>query len=185
MFKAPIPGMSLTTMPGNAPWEQPPKTHDVEEAIRLHIKRMNKPATIDSIINLLEIGYPVKAMTESILTGAVMHGIHTVDISVLIAPVIHEQILAIANEAGIEYDEGFEEDDEDKEARERELLKVKVRAKMRAMGKAPAETKAFMEQSVETLDVPESEYQADTEEDAPMQEEMQPPQSRGIMSRRV
>lgn len=198
MFKAPIPGMSLTGTPGNAPWEQPPKTHDIEEAVRLHITKMNKPKTLDSIINMLELGYPVKAMTESILTGAVMHGIHTVDVSVIIAPVIHAQLVAIAKEAGIEYDEGFDEPTEEKEARERELIKAKVRAKMRKMGKAPQETKDFMSQAIETLDVPESQYTTEEAGEMPMEDtmqeessempmetEMQQPQPRGLMARRM
>ena len=83
---------------------------------------------------MLEIGVPIKALTESILTNAVMNGIHTVDVSLIIAPVVHQQIKAIADEAGIEYKEGFEEDEVGKQQQEREMLSFKVQ---KALEKTP------------------------------------------------
>ena len=44
----------------------------------------------------------------------VSDGIHTVDVSLLIAPVLHEFIKGHADRAGIDYNEGFEEEDMDR-----------------------------------------------------------------------
>lgn len=135
LFSAPIPGQSLTDEPQKYPFERPPETTDPEDAIKRHIKRLNKPDVIDNLLDVLEIGLPIKALTESILTDAVMNGIHTVDISLIIAPVIHEQIKAIADEAGVEYKEGFETDDTERQAQERGMLAFKVQKALEATPK--------------------------------------------------
>jgi hypothetical protein len=45
-----------------------------------------------------------------------MNGIHSIDISLIIAPVIHEFVRGIPLAAGIEFRDGFDEDDEIDEA---------------------------------------------------------------------
>lgn len=105
LFNAPIPGESLTAEPGNYPWERPMMYADPEKAIQYHIKRMSKPKTMDAILTMLQLGMPIRAMAESMLTIATMEGIHDPDISVVIGPVLHEQIKQMANYAGVEYEE--------------------------------------------------------------------------------
>lgn len=187
-FNAPIPGQSLTIEPGNAPWEQPPKTEDMDEAVRLHLKRLNSPKVIESVSFLLEIGMPVRAITESIMTSAVMAGIHSIDMSLLVAPVVHEQVKTIGDEAGIEYDEGFEEPDRVKQERERSMLTAKIKAKLKTMGKTSTDARSVVEQGVEALATPEEDYV----DAAPQEADMQPTDAmaptaakRGIMARSV
>lgn len=184
-FNAPIPGQSLTIEPGNAPWEQPPQTENLDEAIQLHISRLNKPQVVDGIIFMLDIGMPVRAITESIMTSAVMNGIHSVDMSVLVAPVVHEQVKTIGDEAGIAYDEGFEESDRAKQDRERTMLTAKIKAKLKTMGKSTPDAKSVVKQGIEALATPEEEYVDAAPQDAAMPtEEMTPPTpKRGLMAR--
>jgi len=163
-FNAPIPGQSLTTPPGNYPWEQPPKTEDPNEAVRLHIKKLSSPESMVSLIDLMEIGFPVRALTESALTSAVMNGIHSIDVSSIIAPVIFEQIKTIGDEAGVDYDLGFDENTEEKEARDRQVLQMKVR---RMINKGKGKAKEVMTDALNVLDTPESEY---TQQEAPMKD---------------
>jgi hypothetical protein len=43
-----------------------------------------------------------------------MEGIHSIDVSLIIAPVIHEYIKGFADADGLEYKEGFETEEEEK-----------------------------------------------------------------------
>lgn len=42
-FARPIPGQSLTTTPKNAPYERPPEITDPEQAMQIHMYRLNDP----------------------------------------------------------------------------------------------------------------------------------------------
>lgn len=99
----PIPGSSLTREPGNAPWEQPPMITDTNEAISYHLRKFENEEVIDDLLFLLEQEFPISTFVECITSMAVMEGVHTVDVSVLVSPVIHEYIKAMADAAEIKY----------------------------------------------------------------------------------
>jgi hypothetical protein len=111
MFDRPIPGQSLTTTPRNAPYERPPEVVDPEQALQIHLDRLTDPDRMEDAMYFLEIGVDVVTLVEGILRGAVMGGIHTVDVSLIIAPVIHEYIKSTADALGVEYEEGFDNKD--------------------------------------------------------------------------
>lgn len=110
MFRAPIPGQSLTSEPKNAAWERPPEMTDPEEALVWHMDRLEKPQKVKAITTLLDLGLDVVTLTEGILRGAVADGRHTVDVSLVIAPIIHEYIVGVGKSAGIDFKEGIPED---------------------------------------------------------------------------
>lgn len=101
MFNGPIPGQSLTTEPGGSPWEQPPLYAENEKAIAFYMKSVNDEDKLENLLYLLDQGMPLNGIVESMLTMGVMNGIHTLDTSVLIAPVIHEYIKEMAESADI------------------------------------------------------------------------------------
>lgn len=109
MFSAPIPGQSLTSEPRNVPWENPPQFPDPESALLWHMDRLQEPEKIKAIGGLLTLGLDVVTLTEGLLRSAVLEGRHTIDVSLLIGPIIHEYIVGTADAAGIEYDEGMDE----------------------------------------------------------------------------
>tara|TARA_R110000796_G_scaffold167307_1_gene284171 strand:+ start:741 stop:1271 length:531 start_codon:yes stop_codon:yes gene_type:complete len=111
MFSAPIPGQSLTSEPKNSPWENPPEYTAPEDAVLWHIERLNKPEKLKASLNMLELGVDVVTLTEGILRAAVAMGKHSIDVSLIIGPIIHELIKSNADTAGIDYEEGLEEDD--------------------------------------------------------------------------
>jgi len=136
MFNAPIPGQSLTSTPRNAPWERPPEVVDPEEALNIHLDRLNQPDKLEALLDAINMGIDVKTLTSGILRSAVATGIHTIDVGLIIAPIIHEFIRSTAEIAGVEYDEGFE----DKKAKEKfEYARTKSKAlkKLREMGEEP------------------------------------------------
>jgi hypothetical protein len=113
-FDAPIPGQSLTSEPRNAPWKRPPTTSDPDEAIVHHLTRLGQPKILNNILDGVGQGLPVAMLTDLMLTGAVTQGIHSIDMSMMIAPVIHEYIVNLLEEEGVEFKEFFEKDsDED------------------------------------------------------------------------
>ena len=113
MYDRPIPGQSLTTEPKNAPYENPPEITNVDEAIMHHIDHLNNEEAAEDILDFIEAGVDVKTLTEAVMRSAVMQGIHSIDISLSIGPVLHEFIRGIPLAAGIDFEEGFE----DKEAK--------------------------------------------------------------------
>ena len=113
MFSAPIPGQSLTSEVKNAAWENPPEMSAPEDAVMWHITRLNDPKKFKAIFELLELGLDVVTLTEGLLRTAVADGRHSIDVSLIIAPIIHELIVGRAKAADIIFDEGIEEDDEE------------------------------------------------------------------------
>ncbi|MBP01468.1 MAG: hypothetical protein CMM25_01465 [Rhodospirillaceae bacterium] len=109
MFSAPIPGQSLTSEPKNVPWENPPQFPDPESALMWHMDRLQEPEKIKAIAGLLTLGLDVVTLTEGLLRAAVIDGRHSIDVSLLIGPIIHEYIVGTADAAGLNYSEGMDE----------------------------------------------------------------------------
>jgi hypothetical protein len=123
MFEAPIPGQSLTSEPRKYPYERPPEISDPEEAIKMHLSRLSKEDKVQDIIDILEIDkelVSVVDLTQGILRSAVATGLHSIDVSLAIAPVIHEYIKGVAEDAGIDYEEGLV--DKKEKAKRKEVL---------------------------------------------------------------
>ena len=190
LLKAPIPGQSLTDEPKNYPWENPPEITDPEEAIAMHMSKFNDPEVLDNMLDLLDVGFPVRALAESILTTSVAAGWHSIDVSLIIAPFIHEHIISMANEAGISYVEGFEKDEEAAQEKERQFILAKAREMLKSTPKEERDAGYDMAmESLGILDKPESEYDSMQEEapvmdDSMIETEEEPQQmQRGLMAR--
>ena len=176
-FERPIPGQSLTTTPRNAPYERPPEIADPEIAIQTHLARMSDPDVMESAMFHLEMGVDVVTLTEGILRSAVMAGVHSVDVSLIVAPVIHEYIKSTADALGIEYEEGFEDKQEQERSRYARNAML-AKDKMRKAGVVPEETARQIEESEPMAEEPMMEEPMMAEE--PMMPEEAP---RGLMAR--
>lgn len=111
-FDAPIPGMSLTAELGARPWQSPPQYPTVDEAIQYYMDRMTSDQFMDQLIDVVEMGIPVSDIANIIQTSSVMEGIHSVDVGVLVSPVIMEMIMFIAESAGVDYVTGLDDPQE-------------------------------------------------------------------------
>ena len=114
IFNGPIPGQSLTSEPKGLPFERPPEIADPIKALEMHIENMSQPEALEDALFFLEMGVDLVTLVEGILRSAVMEGLHSLDVSLIVAPVLHEHIKGYAVLANIEFDEGFEDPDRDK-----------------------------------------------------------------------
>lgn len=138
MFEAPIPGESLTREPKNAAFERAPELSDPEDALIFHIDRLTDEEIMTAIFTMLESGVSIRQLTEGFLRMGVYKGIHSIDVSMLIGPAVHEYIKTSADMLGIEYTEGFE-NKETAEKAKYSLSKVKAKKALSKIGANPAE----------------------------------------------
>jgi len=106
MIDAPIAGQSLTAELGNRPWQQPPQYTTVEEALQYYVPRLTNPEMIDDLFNVMETGIPLTTLANAIQSSGVMEGKHSLDIGILIMPVLIETMAYLAEEADVEYEVG-------------------------------------------------------------------------------
>ena len=108
-FDAPIPGQSLTAELGGRPWQQPSKYTTVDETIDYYMERMSSEEFMVQVADILESGVPVTILANTIQMAGVMDGIHTIDVGMLVLPMLMEMMMMIGDSAGIEYDKGLED----------------------------------------------------------------------------
>jgi hypothetical protein len=106
---APVPGMSLTTEPGNRPWENPPQLVSVDDAIEFYAEKILDPDKADAILNAMDEEVSIESMADMLTTSAVMDGIHTIDISILVMPVVQEMLRYVGDLNEIKYIDSYEE----------------------------------------------------------------------------
>jgi len=148
---APIPGQSLTDEPQNFAWERPPEIVDPNEAIKFHMDRLSEKPVVESVMFLMELGYPVDVLTRSILTASVGEGVHSIDVSLIAAPVIEEELGYMARTAGIEYKETFANDKTEDEIQE-DKLRILIKQKLEDnLGK---QDRSFARKTIEALGTP-------------------------------
>lgn len=124
-FTAPIPGMSLTKGVGDSPWQQPPLYNTPEEALAFYFKKLDDEDTIDEMLFTLEQGFPLELFVDSMTSAGVMNGFHTVDVKMLISPVLHEHIRLLCETVGIKIvEEAGPSKDEKKATREKAKVKL-------------------------------------------------------------
>lgn len=102
-FDAPIPGQSLTHELGNRPWQNPPQYTTIEEALEFYIPRLSNADFLGRMLDIIERGIPLTALAETLTLGGVMQGLHSVDVAVLINPILVEFMEGAAKKAGIKY----------------------------------------------------------------------------------
>jgi hypothetical protein len=114
IFAAPIPGQSLTSEPKARPFERPPEIVDPIDALDMHIENITRVEALEDAFHFLEMGLTLTALVEGVLRSAVMEGLHSIDVSLMIAPVLHEYIKGLALEADVKFEEGFKDEEDDK-----------------------------------------------------------------------
>ena len=110
MIDAPIAGQSLTAELGNRPWQKPAQYTTVEEALDFYIPRLTDVETQDDLMNVIELGIPLTTIADALQSGGTMDGKHSIDVGILIIPVLIETLAYLAEEQGVEYVTGTEKE---------------------------------------------------------------------------
>ncbi len=163
LFDAPIPGQSLTAELGGRPWQSPPQFTTVDDAVEFYVTRMAEDSFSEKLIDVMEMGIPLTTLANTMQMNNVMEGKHSVDVGILVMPVLIEMMRLIGDSAGIKYDTGM-----DKKEKTRSTLIDKALNKLR-------DEEAKNENTEETMPEPEVE-----EETTPVEEE----EPKGLMARR-
>lgn len=134
-LEAPIPGQSLTDQPKNWPWENPPEMADTEDATRFYINQLADDDVMDDLSVLFGGGMPVAPFVKTLLTTGVMNGRHSIDVSIIIAPVIHAFIKAAMTSYGIEVRDDIVSPEEEIKEKEKQRLQTAIELAMADMDK--------------------------------------------------
>jgi len=124
-FNGPIPGESLTREPGNAPWEQPAQFAKVDEVLAFYMDRFEDDELFEDMLNILDNDMPVDLLVDTMLLNGEMYGKHTSDVSLIVGPILHEHILALAEAAGVKVRE-FQGEDKETLKKKKELEDVQM-----------------------------------------------------------
>ena len=109
-FDMPIPGMAMTHELGARPWQSPPQMNTVEEGIDFYISRLVDKKMAGRLLDIIETGVPLTAIAETLTLGGVMQGLHTIDVAVLVNPVLVELMEGLAKNADVPYIVGDEDE---------------------------------------------------------------------------
>lgn len=112
-FDVPVPGMSLTHEVGARPWQTPPEFVSIEEALDYYIPRLTDTNYMGRLIDIIETKIPLTSIADTLTLGGVMQGLHTIDVAVLVNPILVELMEGIAKNAEVDYvvgdDEGIDD----------------------------------------------------------------------------
>jgi hypothetical protein len=97
----PTPGASLTSDPGNAPYEGAAQIVDPQQAIDDILRAFEQPEIMDNLMSAIAAGFPVEAIVKSMAIGGVAEGKFTPDVAEIVKPVIALYLIKTALENNI------------------------------------------------------------------------------------
>ena len=127
-FRGPVPGQAMTAGEKSRPWFNPPKFNTVEEGMEFYLDTLSTQEQSTKLFSVIRTGIPITTITETITTGGVMEGYHTIDVALLLNPIIVEFIKGMCDVAGVEYtlDSTIPEEDKVNMTAFREVIKEQL-----------------------------------------------------------
>ena len=184
LLNAPIPGSNLTAKFGSRPWHRPSEFFDPVDALDYHLDRLEESKVKKALITSLELGLSVKDLTLGILRAAVYDAKHDLDTLAILAPVIHEAIELMAEEADIEFKTGLgPTEDELREESEMEYSLNSMKAsKLLEKHKSTGDLEGM---TLESPSEPVTEPSMPVDDEEPMIEDNTPVEApKGLMARK-
>ena len=105
---APIPGQGLTAPLGGRPWQQPPQFTTVEQAIEYYTPKIMDKEFGPQLLEVMELGVPLTVIANALQTSSVMEGKHTIDVGILMLPILVELMITLAEANDVSYKTGME-----------------------------------------------------------------------------
>ena len=182
-LRAPIPGQSLTDEPRGYAWERPSEYSTPEEALQFYLPKVTAKETLEDIMLALENGFPLSTLVKGIYMNGVMDGKHSIDVGLLIAPVLHEIILSTAKRYRVPVKELPVSPQKQRELRESNRMSAAVE---RELETGLREDESLEESMVSTNEGAENVPQEQEEMPEMAETEEKPePEAKGLMSRRT
>ena len=102
-FSGPVPGQAMTAGEKSRPWLNPPKYNTVEEAMEFYLDKLSSEQQSIKLLGVIKKGLPLTSLSETITTGGVMEGLHTIDVALLLNPILVEFMKGLSELAKVEY----------------------------------------------------------------------------------
>jgi hypothetical protein len=131
---AAIPGMSLTAEPGSRPWRKPSQLSTVDEAVGFYMPLFEDDNFNTLLIEQIEKGIPLTTISEILVTANVMEGKHSLDVGILVSPVLVESMLTIAEAAGVDAKIGNESELFDTTDSDEEIIRRAIKNSKKSSG---------------------------------------------------
>lgn len=114
-YKQVMPGHDFTVDRKSQPYTKPPKYTELDDVVNFYAKRLFNGKHSERLNYILsEYGIPVNSITRVLLTNSVAGGIHNIFMSMCVAPIVREMVIANAEIAGVDYTLSMTELQEDK-----------------------------------------------------------------------
>lgn len=127
ILDAPIPGQSLTAEPKSRPWRRPYRFATVDEAVEFYMPMFADETFTTLLVEQMENGIPLTTIAEILTTSNVMEGNHSIDVAVLVSPVLIEAMQFKADAIGIEPAIGTESELYSNVAQDSELVRRAIK----------------------------------------------------------
>ena len=147
---APIPGMSLTAELGARPWQSPPEGATLEDAVDYYIPRLGDPEYVGQVLDIVESGVPLTSIAESMTLVGNMEGKHTIDVGILVQPVIVEFLKGIADITDTKYIMSADKEFRDKDVTEGMLNNVTKELQESLPKEQQSEIDTLVDKSIDT-----------------------------------
>jgi hypothetical protein len=128
-------------------------------------------------MDMVDIGIPISVVAATMLGMGVMNGMHTVDVKMLLKPLLMTQIKTLAEAMNVEYKMTMDEyRDKDAEAKQKRAAKLAAKLAMKTGASTGTLDKGeqIMQQAEQDLQEPQQ------EEEMPMEAEQAP---QGLMAK--
>lgn len=97
------PGISWTAPEKSRPWQQPPQLVNIGEVVQRYMDSFSDPEVMSNAIDAIETKVPLSVMAQSVMLNHVSEGVHTMDMGILVMPVIIELLITLAELSNVEY----------------------------------------------------------------------------------
>ena len=172
-FDRPIPGMGMTHELGARPWQTPPTYTTIDEAADYYIEKMSSPEFKNKLLDVMAMNVPLTTVANTMQLSSVMEGLHTVDVGMMMIPILVEVMALIGDSADVDYVTGM---DAKKEARPSMINKIIEDMKSEI---------GDVEDMDEGMEMQQPQEEAEAMPTEETQEEMPMEQPKGLMARRV
>ena len=105
---APIPGEGLTHELGDRPWQKPAQLTNVDEVMPFYREKILDEEFIPQLLQVIELGIPLTTIANAMQSAAVMEGVHSIDVGVLMLPIVVELLKFVAEKNDVKYVTGME-----------------------------------------------------------------------------